>query len=337
MSHSESREDAADGDELPIERSPLEDSSREESTRGDRYRRRLDTTVLTPFRIVWSDSRARVGLLIILFYLLMGTVGVMILEAPVQGEGGRLVGPFQSWQFPLGTDTGGEGILKQIVYATPPMLLMIGSGAVFSTVMATLVGTFSGYKGGNVDRVLMSFTDIALAIPGLPLIIVISVVLEPRSPIVIGIVLSINAWAGLARSIRSQVLTLRSESYVEASRVMGESVPFIIRGDILPNIMPYVLINFVRTGRYVVFASVGLYFLGVLPSSTENWGIMMEYAYSTAGALYTLESAHWLFFPMLAIVVLVFGLTMFSQGTDRLFNPRVRARHSDDVGNEEEN
>ena len=67
MSHSESREDAADGDELPIERSPLEDSSREESTRGDRYRRRLDTTVLTPFRIVWSDSRARVGLLIILF------------------------------------------------------------------------------------------------------------------------------------------------------------------------------------------------------------------------------------------------------------------------------
>jgi peptide/nickel transport system permease protein len=183
----------------------------------------------------------------------------------------------------------------------------------------------------------MSFTDIALAIPGLPLIIVISVVLEPRSPIVIGIVLSINAWAGLARSIRSQVLTLRSESYVEASRVMGESVPFIIRGDILPNIMPYVLINFVRTGRYVVFASVGLYFLGVLPSSTENWGIMMEYAYSTAGALYTLESAHWLFFPMLAIVVLVFGLTMFSQGTDRLFNPRVRARHSDDVGNEEEN
>lgn len=336
MSPSKSQSEATDGGELPIDGSSLGDYPGREGTQGDKYWRQLDTMVLTPLRVVWSDWRARVGLLILLCYLLMGTVGVMLIDVPIQGAGGRLVGPFESWQFPLGTDSAGQGIFRQIVHATPPMLVMITSGALFSTILATFVGTFSGYKGGVVDRVLMTVTDIAMTIPGLPLVIVIAVVLEPQDPIVIGIVLTINAWAGLARSIRSQVLTLRSESYVEASRIMGESVPSIIRGDILPNIMPYVLINFVQSARNVVFASVGLYFLGVLPSSVENWGVMMQLAYSTAGALYTLESAHWLFSPMLAIVGLVFGLTLFSQGTDRLFNPRVRARHSKAVGNEEE-
>jgi peptide/nickel transport system permease protein len=172
-----------------------------------------------------------------------------------------------------------------------------------------------------------------MTIPGLPLVIVLAVALEPENPFVIGLLLTVNAWAGLARTIRSQVLSLRSESYVEASRIMGVSTPHIIYDDILPNIMPYVLINFMSAARNVIFSSVGLYFLGILPFTTLNWGVMMNLAYKNS-ALLTLNAAHWLIIPMFVISLLSYGLIMFSQGMDRVFNPRVRARHATTTSDE---
>jgi peptide/nickel transport system permease protein len=180
----------------------------------------------------------------------------------------------------------------------------------------------------------MTVTDIALTIPGLVLVIVLAVILDPKGPFLIGIVLSINAWAGLARAIRSEVLSLRHESYVEASRVLGLSTSKILRQDVIPNLMPYITMNFVQAARTVIFGSVGLFFLGILTSSAPNWGKMMNLAYSTAGALYTLDTAHWLIMPMLTIILFSLGLTLFAQGADRLFNPRIQARHSDSTPDE---
>ncbi|QLC34779.1 ABC transporter permease (plasmid) [Halarchaeum sp. CBA1220] len=324
MSPTETSTDA----ETDADASIFDAESDTEVTRWDRYMRWLETWLFASARIAWSDWRVRIGSLIVLLYILMGTVGVVLVPEPTIGAGPRYVGPFTDWQFPLGTDNLGRGILGQIVHATPFMLQMIASGAVFAIAVATAVGTLSGYKRGTVDQVLMTITDIAMTIPGLPLVIVLSVLLQPKSPIVIGIVLTINAWAGLARSIRSQVLTIREESYIEASRTIGVPTSTIIREDILPNLMPYVVVNFVQAARNVIFSSVGLYFLGLLPTSKPNWGVMMSRAYSTAGALYTWDTAYWLIFPMITIILLVFGLILFAQGTDRLFNPRVRARHA---------
>jgi peptide/nickel transport system permease protein len=317
---------------------PFETVSEGTMTRGERYQMMIEEWVFAPIQIIWSDWRARIGLFIILLYILMGTVGVWLVEPSQTAEGPRLLAPFQDWTFPLGTDTQGNDLFAQIIHGTPPMLEMIVSGAVFATVMATLVGTFSGYKGGSVDRLLMTVTDILMTIPGLPLTIVLAVVLQPRDPWVVGIILTINAWAGLARAIRSQVLTFRVEDFVEASRLMGISTSTILLKDILPGLMPYILVNFVNSARTVIFSSVGLYFLGILPFSQANWGVMMNFAYNSGGALYTLSAIHWLLAPMITIVILSFGLILFAQGTDRLFNPQVRARHTSgpDVEAEEE-
>lgn len=315
--------------------SPFKTVSDTEVSRSDVYRRRLDTQVLAPLRIVWSDLRARIGVSIIFGFILVGTLGVSFVPNPSPNDGPRLLAPFQSFQFPLGTDALGQGILAQIVHATPEMLEMILAGAVFSSAVATVVGTVSGYKLGTIDRVLMTFTDIMLTIPGLPLTIILVVLFEPQSPLIIGLVLTINAWAGLARSIRSQVLTIRNESYVEASQVIGAPTSMILRRDIIPGLMPYILVNFMQSGRRVIFSAVGLYFLGILPGSNDNWGVMMNLAYNTGGALYTWSSAHWLIFPMVAIILLTLGLILVSQGTDRLFNPRVRARHAKTIDEEE--
>jgi ABC-type dipeptide/oligopeptide/nickel transport system permease component len=301
-----------------------------ETATGERVREVVDLWILTPIRIMRTDRRAQVGFGIFGLYLLVGTVGVWLVEPVSLNEGPRVVPPFQNLAFPFGTDPAGRDIFAQIVHATPAILKMVFAGAVFATTVGTIVGTVAGYVGGRGDQILTGFTDVAMTIPGLPLVIVLAATLQPENPYVVGIILTINAWAGLARSIRSQVLTLRDESYVEASRIIGVSTGKIVRRDILPNIMPYVLVNFVQSAREVIFASVGLYFLGLLPFTTANWGVILNLAYNN-GALYTPGTVHWLVLPMVAIIGLSFSFILVAQAMDRLFNPRLRARHSDHV------
>lgn len=309
------------------EGSVFESVSEVELSRQERLKRLLDQWVLAPLTIILDDVRTLTGFAIVLLFALMGTVGVLIVPQPETGQGPMLMRPFQNIAHPLGTSKLGVDLLSQLVHATPAMWAMVLAGALFSTVVATILGTTSGYKRGITDTVITTVTDIAMTIPALPLIMVIAVVFEPRNPWLTGVVLAINAWAGLARAIRSEVISLREESYIEASRVVGMSTPTIIVKDILPNIMPYIAVNFVAAGRSVIFGSVALYFLGVLPISTTNWGVMLQFAYDY-GALYQWNALHWLLVPIVAIILLTVGLLLIAQGAERIFNPRIRARHA---------
>ncbi|MCO8243558.1 MULTISPECIES: ABC transporter permease [unclassified Haladaptatus] len=320
-------------------------------SRNDRIRRVLDAYVFAPGRVAWHDWRARIGTTIILVFLLVGTVGVKLVDKPMANDAPNYLPPMSHFDpnegptvipglhvsaadfaDPLGTGKFGEPIGKQLVHATPAMIKMIFAGAIVSIALATIIGVTAGYKGGKVDAVLMFVTDIVLTIPGLPLIIVIAAVYPPKNPYLVGILLAIDNWPGLARALRSQVLTIREESYVEASRTMGLSSGTILGKDIVPQLMPYVMINSASAARRVVFESVALYFLGILPFTTFNWGVVMNLAYKEGHALVNLNHFYWLFWPMLVIIILSFGLIMFTQGMDRVFNPRIRARHAKTVG-----
>lgn len=317
-------------------RTTMDESAVESLTLPTRIYRTVNTWILTPLRVLSSDWRATAGLGIISVYLLAGTVGVTLIPEPRAFDGPRLMVPFQTMAFPLGTTDEGKGILAALVHATPSMLKMMGSGAVFGTFMAAFWGTFSGFVGGRIDRAMMTIADVLMTIPGLPLVIVLAATLQPEDPFLVGIILVINGWAGAARSLRSQVLTIREESYVESSRLMGVSTLRILTYDIIPPLMPLILVGFVMRARNVVFSSVGLYFLGVLPFTTFNWGVMLNFAYNSAGALHSVDAWHWFIFPMLAIMVITVGLMLLNQGFDRLFNPRIIARHSGTVPDTDE-
>ena len=307
---------------------PLEVVSDIEYDRADRLHDWLETHVVVPGRIVLSDYRAIVGVTILSLYVLMGTVGVWIMEPTGLWAGSRLELPFQSLAHPLGTDPQGRDMFKLIAFGTTPILLIVISGAVFSTSVATILGLTSGFVGGRTDQIISTITDIAITIPGLPLVIVLAVTLKPEHPLAIGVLLTINSWGGLARNIRSQVLAIREEEYVEVSKAMGISTRGTIMTNILPNMMPYVIYNFMSSARGVIFSSVGLYYLGVLPYTQENWGVLLQQAY-TGGALTSWAMVHWIVWPILAVVLFSVGLILVSQSTDKLFNPRVRARHED--------
>jgi peptide/nickel transport system permease protein len=328
MSHTSGNpQDATDSDDVKSEDSPFHTVSDIEVSRYDRYKILFDEWVIAPVRILMDDPRAVLGCALVGLFAFLGTLGVMIVRVPEVNQGPRSLTPFKQMAFPLGTDATGRGILAQVVHATPPMLRMIFAGAVFAIVIATIIGVVAGYKGGWTDTVLMTITDTVIGVPGLPFVIVIAAIFEPTRPEVIGIMLASNVWAGNARTIRSQVLTLRDQNYVEASRLAGMSLQRILRKDVLPNIMPFILVKFVNDSRYIIFSSVGLYFLGFLPYSNANWGVMIQEAYRTSN-LYVGNGIHWMLPPMFAIILFSLGLILLAQGFDRIFNPQIRAKHA---------
>ena len=297
----------------------------------------VDRAILTPLRIVATSPRARVGGLIVLAFVLMGTVGPYVLPEPRPYQADPLLRPLQDLAHPLGTDNVGRDLLYQQIHATRPMLILMGAGGLFTLVAAAFFGGVAGYVGGFVDKVLMTITDIMINIPGLPIVIVLAVLFKDliaASPAFIGIILAIDNWPNIARQIRSQVLTIRQESHVEASRVLGIPTRSVLMNNVRSRMMPLLTMELVGSMRNIIMESAGLYFLGVLPYSTMNWGVVLQVA-RNGGALSGVDRFHWLLAPMLFIALLSFGLQLFAQGTDRLFNPRLRARHAATVSTEE--
>lgn len=340
-------EDSGQDDEGPRVEALVDiDEAESEVNQFDQFWRFADQYLLAPARIAWDDWRAQIGLIIMLFFAFMATVWAAMFPPMYRNDAPTLVPPFSwkytqevfgitVWRYPLGTSQFGQGILTRIVNAAPEMAELVIAGAFISIAMAVVIGVTAGYKGGFVDNVLMGFTDIVLTIPGLPLIVLLAAVFKPQSQFILGMLLAIDNWPGLARTLRSQVLTIREESYVEANRAMDISTFNILGKDITPQLMPYILINAATAGKRVITEAVALYFLGFLPSSLANWGLMLDEGYRF-GAVTDPSRFYLIFWPMLALAMLSFGLVMLAQGLDRVFNPRLRARYGKTAGGDSE-
>lgn len=311
-----------------VEGTIFQRTSEIERNRRARFKRGIQEYVIAPMHIILSDMRARVGGAILIGFVLMGTVGPIFVPQPNTNQGPRRVGLFVNMNHPLGTNNTGTDLLSQVIWATPDMLEMMMTGAVIATIIATVIGILAGYYRGSPDRFLMLLADVMLTIPGLPLLMVLAVIFSPTEPWAVGILLTANAWGGTARQIRSQVLPIGREAYVEASGIMSLSLPTIMIKDILPVVAPFVFVRFVLMARRVVLSSVALYFLGVLPFTVQNWGVMLNIAWQQ-GALLSFNVFHWILIPVVPIVLITYGLVLFGQGAERIFNPRIRSRHTE--------
>jgi len=276
------------------------------------------------WRILRNDKGALVGAVIVVIYCVVAIIGPMVAHiSSTQNPAEAYLGP--SWAHPLGTDALGQDILAQIVIGTRPVMLVGFLAALMTVVTGVVIGLVSGYLGGFADSAIMRVTDVALTIPGLPLIIVIATLIRTTNPFVLAVVLSVTGWAGLARAVRSQALSLRTMDFIEAARLQGMSLGNMVGRQLLPNVGPYVAINFVLNVTGAIYAEVGLFVLGIVPISGVNWGEMINQAMSQ-GALYTSNAVLYLFSPMAAIVILQVGFVFFSRALDSLFNPALRVQ-----------
>lgn len=276
------------------------------------------------WRILWSDKSALAGAILILIYVLTAIFGPLFVHLSKFGnQAASYLGP--SWKHPLGTDFLGQGILSELIVGTRPIMEVGLLAAIITTFVGVVIGLVTGYLGGGVDIVVMRVVDVALTIPGLPLIIVIAAVIRSSNPFVLAAILSVTGWAGLARAVRSQAISLRTIDFMGAARVQGLPLRNIVGRQLLPNVGPYVAIHFLLGITGAIYAEVGLFLLGIAPISGTNWGIMINLAMSQ-GALYTTKSMLYLFSPMAAIVILQVAFVFFSRALDSLFNPRLRVQ-----------
>jgi peptide/nickel transport system permease protein len=139
-----------------------------------------------------------------------------------------------------------------------------------------------------------------------------------------GFVLGITGWGALARAVRSQTLSLRERGFIEAARGMGLPWYHIVFREILPNMGPYIAMNLLVSVTGAIYAEVGLFYLGVVPFHVNNWGVMLNLAVFTGGAMESPQALPYLLSPLAAILILTLGVVLFLDALDEIFNPRLR-------------
>ena len=221
----------------------------------------------------------------------------------------------------LGTTTKGQDVLALTLWGSRSSLMVgfvVGLGA---TALGIIVGLCSADYGRLVDEALSLVTNVFLLLPGLPLLVILAAFLPPGRTTVV-VVLVMTGWAGSARVLRAQALSIRGKDFVEAAVVTGERAPRIMLREILPNMASIVMTTFLGCVIFGIGAQAGLEFLGLGDSSVVSWGTNLYWA-ANDGAL--MSGQWWAFVPSgAAIAMVAFALALINYGVDEVTNPRLR-------------
>jgi peptide/nickel transport system permease protein len=227
---------------------------------------------------------------------------------------------------PLGTDNFGADTLKKLVSACGTSIWIGLIAGALATLLGLLLGLLAGYLGGIADEIIMFVTNIFTVIPSFVLLILISYSIgqEQRGAVTVALVIGFTSWVWTARSVRSQVISLRNRDHVNLSKLSGHSLARIILTDILPYIASYVVMAFILQISSAILAEAQLSLLGLGPKTTEipTLGIMMNWA-----MLYSahLNGSWWAYFPVILTIALIsFSLNLMNTGLDQVFNPTLR-------------
>ena len=230
-----------------------------------------------------------------------------------------------SWELPFGTDKQGRNLFAVMVVGTP-LTLRIGLVAgIVGVGVGGALAFVAGYYGGWVDNVIRTVVDVGLTIPGLLILIIIGMNVRGGMTVnQMALVVSLLAWLYPARTIRSQVLTLKQRGYVQVARLSGMGGPEVIVREILPNLLPYLGASLVGAVSAGVLAVIGLEVLGLGPFEAPTLGMTLYWVNYNAAII----NGWWWWWapPIVVIAVLFVGLFLLAVGLDEIANPRIRNR-----------
>ncbi len=203
----------------------------------------------------------------------------------------------------LGTNDLGQDVLSQTIFGARSSLAVAGAVTAISTLLSWLVGLTAGFVR-RAEAPLLAAGDLLLALPSIPLYLLVLTLLGPSRLNVI-LVLALLSWPGFARIVRGIVLQTRSAPYVEASRALGATPLHVARRHLLPATLAILPTKIVLTVRFAVFAEATLAFLGLAASDGISWGLMLSWAFNDP-LLFARPVWPWLVLPpTLAIAALV--------------------------------
>ena len=274
---------------------------------------------------IHSNKAALIGTVIVLFFLLMAAFGQMFVRFDINNFAAdtSTVWLSPSGEHWLGTDALGRDIFKFIIAGARVSMLVGLVATLISMFIGTLIGLVSGYFGKWVDMLLMRITDFFLSLPWLPLCMVLAALLG-SSVINIILVIGFTSWAGTARIVRAQTLSVKEQQYVERTVSIGSRRGHIMFRHILPNVFPIVFSETVLVAGSAIGTETTLSFLGLGDASQPSWGIILYYANATGAVS---RGAWWYFIPAgLCVVLVILGLSLMGYAFDEILNPRLKER-----------
>lgn len=264
------------------------------------------------------------GVVLVGMMVMLGVLAEVIAPGPPFAFGFPAVSPPARAHL-LGTDPSARDMLFLVTRGIRTSLTVVGVVMAVSLVVGTVLGLAAGYAGGLVDSVITRVAEFVQAVPRFFLALMVVSIYGPGIDKII-VLLSLTSWTFLARVLRAETLSIKQRPFVQAARAAGARRWHVVAHHILPHVMPRAVVVVMLMGSRVILIEAGLAFLGLGDSSEPSLGVLAsEYqAY--------LRDAWWLWvFPGLAIVVIVLGLNLLSDGLSRALEvesgtrPRARA------------
>jgi len=291
-------------------------------------------SVRTNLALFAENPIGLIGVAIILFYfsfiiihpILMKTVWDPVVYNPVVGY--DITIPFHpsppTARHILGTDPLGRDVLSQLMWSTRSEFILGIVAALVTVIIATTVGSVSAYYGGLVDSVFMRVADIFIMMPYITILIVMSALFDLTLPLLALILGILGGFGGATIILKSQALTVKVRTYIEAARVAGGGNAHIISRHIVPNLLPLSFLYMMFAVNGAIASEAVLSFFGLL-NVRMSWGLMI---YTASYSGYLLDfSKWWLIFPAsIAISSICAAFYLVGRALDEIVNPRLRKR-----------
>jgi ABC-type dipeptide/oligopeptide/nickel transport system permease subunit len=218
----------------------------------------------------------------------------------------------------LGTDANGRDIVTRLAYGGRISMTVAVLATFYALAFGATIGAAAGYYGGIVDSVLMRAVDVIISIPGITLLLLVSVWWKP-GPFGLAVVIASLGWTGVSRLVRGEVLTLRHRDFVDAARVLGASDSRIIFKHIMPNVLPIVIVWTSLALPGLILTEATLSYLGFgVAIPTPSWGNMLD----EAKEFYT-KSWTYVFIPGAAIYIAALAFNLLGNGLRDALDPRL--------------
>ena len=225
---------------------------------------------------------------------------------------------------PLGTDYLGRDMLARLIYGARISLFIGIAAPLLYVLLGVIYGSLAGFIGGRIDQAMMRFSDFIVALPFLLFMILFKVVfgIGPGESGVVPMIVAmiVLLWPATARLIRGQVLVIREESYVDASKLLGASNSYLILRHMIPNTLGMIMVNMTFAVPTAIFTEAFLSFIGMgVSPPTPSWGAMCNEGLKTM-----LTSPHELLFPAILISATVLSFNLLGDGLRDAFDSKLR-------------